>query len=295
MKKYNSSSSLLLLGLTCIHPVQNAVADSTGVNKQSSQPTRLSLANEYDQQANFPFQNYWYSEKFDGIRAFWDGRAFYTRQGNQIHAPQWFLEQMPNEALDGELWAGRGHFHAVQQTVLDNVPDDKSWKNIQFMTFDLPNHTGSYQARYLELTALLQQTNSPNIVLVEQHPIATQVQLEQLLDSIEKQRGEGIMLRNKNSVYRSGRSDDLLKVKSYQDDEAVVVGYKAGNGKYQNMVGSLLVKWRDGKTFYLGSGLTDDLREMPPPIGSEVNFRYNGLTHYGLPRFARFVRVIQDK
>ena len=47
------------------------------------------------------------SEKLDGVRAFWDGKDFYSRNGNRFHAPAYFKEGLPNHALDGELWGGK--------------------------------------------------------------------------------------------------------------------------------------------------------------------------------------------
>ena len=45
------------------------------------------------------------SEKFDGIRCFWDGEHLYSRNGKLIQSPTWFYEQLPRGvALDGELW-----------------------------------------------------------------------------------------------------------------------------------------------------------------------------------------------
>jgi hypothetical protein len=48
--------------------------------------------------------NRWMSEKFDGVRLFWDGSAFYSRQGKIIEVPDFVKSQMPKIALDGELW-----------------------------------------------------------------------------------------------------------------------------------------------------------------------------------------------
>jgi len=44
------------------------------------------------------------SEKLDGVRAYWDGKQFLSRQGNLYHAPAWFTEHLPAVPLDGELW-----------------------------------------------------------------------------------------------------------------------------------------------------------------------------------------------
>ena len=57
---------------------------------------------------------WWMSEKLDGVRAYWDGKQFFSRQGNRFYAPDWFLAGLPNMPLDGELWLGR---KAFQRTV----------------------------------------------------------------------------------------------------------------------------------------------------------------------------------
>jgi DNA ligase-1 len=36
---------------------------------------------------------WWLSEKLDGVRAFWDGRQFFSRLGNPFHVPDWFVER----------------------------------------------------------------------------------------------------------------------------------------------------------------------------------------------------------
>ena len=100
------------------------------------------------------------------------------------------------------------------------------------------------------------------------------------------------MLHKGSAPYRSGRSDDLLKLKPFDDAEARVIGYKPGRGQWEGMTGSLLVQSPDGKQFALGSGLSAELRKNPPALGSWVTYRYQGLHEKsGLPRFARFMRV----
>jgi len=37
---------------------------------------------------------YWMSEKYDGIRAFWDGGGLYTKSGNLLNPPKWWLSQL---------------------------------------------------------------------------------------------------------------------------------------------------------------------------------------------------------
>jgi DNA ligase-1 len=110
------------------------------------------------------------------------------------------------------------------------------------------------------------------------------------MDEVLAAGSEGLMLHHRDAFYRSGRSRDLLKLKRFDDAEAVVVGYNPGKGKYQGMVGSLKMRTEDGREFYVGSGLSDDQRRQPPPIGSLVTYRFQGLTGSGLPRFPVFLR-----
>ena len=44
------------------------------------------------------------SEKYDGVRAYWDGVEFYTLYGRVIVVPESVIKKMPPVALDGELW-----------------------------------------------------------------------------------------------------------------------------------------------------------------------------------------------
>jgi DNA ligase-1 len=67
-----------------------------------------------------------------------------------------------------------------------------------------------------------------------------------------------------------------------------------GRGKYAGMLGALVVQRPDGLRFRIGSGFSDAQRLHPPPLGSHVTYRYNGLTGNGVPRFARFLHIRHD-
>lgn len=103
------------------------------------------------------------------------------------------------------------------------------------------------------------------------------------------------MLHHGDSLYQAGRSDAILKVKTYQDAEAVVIGHTEGKGKYRGMLGALVVQDEAGRRFKLGSGFSDAQRQIPPPIGATVTYKYYGLTANELPRFASFLRVRHDE
>jgi DNA ligase len=86
------------------------------------------------------------SEKLDGVRAYFDGKCFISRQGNLYHAPDWFVAGLPNVPLDGELWLGR---KAFQRTVSIVRRQDQSdhWKQIRFLVFDAPGLAKGFEDR----------------------------------------------------------------------------------------------------------------------------------------------------
>ena len=258
-----------------------------GTVQASAEDTRppLLLANVFDEGADLPA--YWVSEKYDGIRAYWNGRDLLTRNGHSIAAPAWFTAGLPAVPLDGELWIGRSQFEDVARTVRDAIPDTTAWRAVRFMVFDLPAHPGTFDERLIALEGL---RLAPPAYAVEQFRVADIETLRRRLKEIVDAGGEGLMLHRGDSRYRSGRSDDLLKLKPLLDAEARVVGYVEGKGKYVGMLGSLRVERPDGTQFLLGTGFTDEQRRNPPAIGTDVTYSFNGLTAEGLPRFARFVR-----
>lgn len=236
--------------------------------------------------------DYYVSEKLDGVRALWTGKQLVTRSGNTISAPTWFTAALPdNTSLDGELWAGRGNFQQVTSTVLDATPDDTQWKAIKYMVFDLPTSDARFEQRLNVLNALIGDMASRYIQLVPQRKYNSLAALHAYQDQISHNNGEGLMLHHKNSHYVHGRSDSLLKLKPYQDAEAVVIGYEEGKGKYQGKMGAIWVLTPDNKKFKIGSGFADAERANPPAIGSVINYRHNGYTKNGIPRFTRFIRV----
>lgn len=236
----------------------------------------------------------WYmSEKYDGVRGIWDGRTMRTRNGTPIPLPHGLEKRMPPFPLDGELWAGRGNF-AAAQALLHADGDPKAWEGVRYMVFEVPEAPGPFMKRIAFLELWRKTLEAPFPEAVEQRRCQGEADLRAFLARVEEQGGEGVMLRRAGSAPGSGRNGDLLKVKSYMDDEAVVVGHNPGQGKYEGMTGSLLVEWR-GLRFSVGSGLTDALRKNPPPPGTLVTFKYWGLTNGGKPRFPVFWRVRKEK
>ena len=249
----------------------------------------LLLAKVYSDQEDLA--QWWVSEKLDGVRAYWDGRHLISRQGNRFAAPAWFTAGFPDTPLDGELWMGRGTFDELSGTVRQQTPDDALWRKVRYMVFDMPVPDLTFDERLARLTQLITEQGVDQLQLVKQYKVNNEQALMDDLEQVVARGGEGLMLHRGTSLYRAARSDDLLKLKTYEDAEAVVIAHLPGKGKYQGMMGALLVEMPDQRRFKIGTGFSDAQRADPPPIGSTITYKYFGKTSTQLPRFASFLRV----
>lgn len=129
----------------------------------------LMLAHDFDSAKHTVFG--WYmSRKLDGIRAFWDGgisrgllcqdvpyancakhdrflippkaTGLWSRYGQPIQAPDWWLAQLPKIPLDGELDAG--NFQLTSSIVRSSV-NPKDWEPIQYACFDIPSYDSVFE------------------------------------------------------------------------------------------------------------------------------------------------------
>jgi len=252
----------------------------------------LLLANELRPEIN-PV-NYLVSEKYDGVRAIWDGKTLRFRSGRTVGAPQWFIAKLPREPLDGELWLGRGKFESLSGIVRKAEPVDEEWRQLKYMIFELPEAPGTFAERARRIKEIVARVNWPQLVAVEQYYIPDRAALKRKLDEVVRGGGEGLMLHLADALYSTGRSDVLLKLKPLQDTEAVVIEHIPGKGKYEGMLGALRLKTPEGTIFQIGTGFNDATRKNPPPVGTIITYTYRGLTKTGLPRFASYLRIRED-
>lgn len=259
------------------------------IHAQSSDAPRPLLANIAH--SDIDPTPYLISEKYDGVRALWDGQTLRSRAGNVLAAPSWFIAKLPKKSLDGELWIARGQFEKLSGYVRKTTPQDDEWRHIKYMVFELPDATGTFAERYEQLKNIVAQSNFSQLIAVEQFRLSDNAALQRKLAEIVRVGGEGLMLHRADAPYITGRNDALLKLKPLDDAEATVIGYVPGKGKYEGKMGALQVETADGKRFQIGTGFTDVVRANPPAIGTLVTYTYRGLTKNGLPRFASYWRV----
>ena len=310
------------------------------------------------------------SEKFDGQRAIWDGgvtrgkpkkdvpwantlkderyvdeqisTGLWSRYGNVIHAPDWWLDSLPNCLLDGELYMERGAFQETRK-IVSRLSGGEGWKNIRFLVIDIPQRIALFQSGRInnpqfkkvihasECLKLFQGVPAGTFLMKDQVERINQTRLPpieaearekmyDMLNDVVSAGGEGLILRQFDRIWAPKRVPYLLKVKPMHDAEATVVGYVWGKGKHAGRMGAMIVQWED-KVFELGTGFTDDEREMYNKSsdlvghhyckgdetlpgtkandawsaymferGTSVTFRYVSLTDDGVPREARYWR-----
>ena len=231
------------------------------------------------------------SEKLDGVRAYWDGKTLSFRSGKKIMAPDWFIKALPGFALDGELWTKRDDFANISAIVRKKVPDEKQWRKIGYYIFEVPGQKGNLLQRLAVLKRYLKQHDVRFIHVIPQIKIYSMPQMERFYHKLVKQKAEGIVIRNPDLPYQTGRRSSILKRKPYQDADCVVKAILPGKGKFENQMGAILCHMKNGRDIKIGSGFTLQQRRKPPNIGDLITYKYYGLTRNKLPRFPVFMRI----
>ena len=247
------------------------------------------------------------SEKFDGVRAYWDGENLLSRQGKKLNAPLSFTKNFPKFALDGELYAKELKFEEIQASVMDKLPDEKAWGRLKFHIFDVPEASGGLLARLEVLAKFLKNEPNDNLIIIKQIKMRDNAQFLKFAENIIANGGEGAVVREPNAPYERKRSKNALKFKKFKDAECEVISINKGGGKYANLAGSLTCKAlggkddkekasepKEGTIFKIGSGLSDKNRQDPPKIGSMITYKFQNLTTNGKPRFPIFLRIRED-
>jgi len=264
----------------------------------------------------------WYaSDKLDGQRAFWDGgvsrgkekrivpwanmnqrheqicTGLWSRLGNVIAAPDWWLDKLPREELlDGELYIGPRTFEALRSIVGTHVPDEIEWKRVKYYVIDQPavscfgtegrinnpqfsrmiddqlvydflEHGPGALPFYTDTLEKLKRFENDVLVLHMQIKLCygeddAREQMERMMERVLNNHGEGLILRDPGAYWIPHRVKSLLKYKPFSESEGTVIGFIAGEGKYLGMIGSLTLNWK-GKRLQL-SGFTDIERYLPP-------------------------------
>ena len=206
---------------------------------------KVALANSYDKQkgkVNFDTQTWFASHKLDGVRclAIVDDNGtcnFFSRQGKTFDT----LDVLKNEieslnlcnmVFDGEVCVvdenGTEDFQGIMKEIKrkDHTIENPKYKIFDYLMlseFDtqvskrsLSDRLGKFNMVY---NTFNEQLNC--IDLLEQWKVESEEHFQELAELATKNNWEGLILR-KDCEYKGKRSNDLLKVKKFFDEEYVV-------------------------------------------------------------------------
>lgn len=250
------------------------------------------LAHKYKEGETNPV-GWWLSEKLDGVRAYWNGRCFYSRLGNAFFAPSWFTKGLPKDMhLDGELFGGRKKFQSTVSIV--KTPEHQHWNKIMYHVFDAPHlEKEPFEKRMKAVSDYFDKVKCDYVKVVAQEKCKGQDHIDKELKRIIALGGEGLMIRQPGSKYERTRSKTLLKIKKFHDAEAIVIGYEPSKSN-PGLTGALWVKMANGKKFKVGSGLTNKDRRSPPKKGTIITYKFQEYSNSGTPRFPTYVGIRID-
>lgn len=169
-----------------------------------------------------------------------------------------------------------------------------NWDGIRLHVFDVPQAQGNLYQRLETASKWLKSHPSARFTVIPQVKVRDKQHALDFLKQVEALGGEGVMLRQPEARYASGRNGQLLKLKSEYDDECTVTRHYEGKGRNVGRLSAVGCKNRYGE-FRIGSGFKDKDRDHPPKIGALITYRYRGFTQKGTPKFATFVRVRSDR
>ena len=272
------------------------IAESRAKASVSEVPLPM-LAHEFGKRGkSFPFPCY-VQRKFDGTRCVAvPGVGLFSRNRKKYPHMEHILEDLkglPSDLiLDGELYSDSLTFQEIVGLVKRETlkaGDIEKMKQIYYHVYDII-YDAKYEERLYRLGMLFKECKFKYIRLVETEECSDRDMLKVLHDKYVAEGFEGIMLRNKNGLYKVGqRSVDLLKYKEFMDDEYEVVDFKEGDGVEKGCV-IWVCKTAKGQTFACRPAGThaeraEYLKNGGDYIGRKLSIRFQELTDEGLPRF----------
>lgn len=282
----------------------------------------MMLAHKYDS-AKHGIGGWYMSEKLDGQRCYWDGgisrglikssvpwantakdsryvtapvaTGLWSRYGNVIHAPDWWLDKLPAFPLDGELYVE--HDRQRLRTIISKLEPGPEWEGVGYHIFDAPPYPSDGEIKTTNFKKVItgckefldgrmaggrcfhdnyrwlsgQDLGIADLLPQERLPMATseaEARVKEQLEAVTSSGGEGLMLRDPYSYWMPHRCHTLVKVKKLDDMEGTVIGYTTGRrtelgSKLLGKMGALILDI-GGKRLEL-SGFTDAERELTDP------------------------------
>src|ERR1035437_545346 len=247
--------------------------------------------------------------KYNGHRVVITKNGAFTRTGERyeiiphiVKALIPLFEKYPDLVLDGE---GYNHIYRYKLCELNkilrtsvNITDEllaRSEALVRLYVYDgygfetITEETGCYERRQA-LNDILEGLDY--VVWVPFKVANTLEEVYSIYTEYIEEGYEGAMIRNWDAPYQHKRTNDLLKVKPEDDDEAVILAIHKGVGNASNFAAKAFLRMVDGREFNATFKGPEEqkmeiLKHPENWVGKEVTFLYNNVTGYNIPNFAR--------
>jgi len=254
------------------------------------------LAHDYNKRGKSIQFPCYVQRKFDGTRCvgipqkglFSRNRKAYPHLEHIVRE----LNQLRSEfVLDGELYSDTLTFQEIVGLVKRETlkkGDEELQTKIKYHIYDLINDK-PYHLRLKMLQALFTQYKFQQLILVKTDECVSEDHMKELHGQYVAEGYEGIMLRNKNGLYKNVRSSDLQKFKSFYDEEFQIINFKEGEGLEKGCV-IWVCQTENGQIFNCRPrGSREDRMKLfengQKYIGKQLTVRAQELTNEGIPRF----------
>jgi ATP-dependent DNA ligase len=252
--------------------------------------------------------------KLDGIRCIVTKNGMFSRNGKAIISAPHIRESLeglfkkhPDLIFDGELYADKfaNDFNKIVSLVKKTKPTDtdlaESKKQIEYHIYDLPSSNKTFVKRMWDLGILFSTYLNlhPYCRIVETYSCNNEDEVMELYGGYVEKGYEGQMLRT-NGKYENKRSKNLLKHKSFVDDEYTILDIVEGEGNRTGTAGYMVFETIDGKPFKSNvKGTWDETAEMLKSkkklIGKQATIKYFNLTPDGIPRFPYVINIDRNE
>ena len=235
--------------------------------------------------------------KLDGVRLWLTYDRAYSRSGKEFTTQvKHLLQSVPeNMILDGELYKHGIPFDTISGC-LRNVANNDNGELMEFHVYDIVDTSQPYEYRLRNLRNTM--FNNTYIKTVKTHRADCIDTIMKYHEAFALQGYEGLMVRNKSSVYEYKRSYHLQKLKTFTDSEFKIIGAKEALGEDRGTA-ILQCETSDKTPFWVRPVGPRELRtrmlsNIDELLGKYLTVKYQNLTENGVPRFPVGLRIRED-
>jgi DNA ligase-1 len=235
--------------------------------------------------------------KLDGVRSIFFNNALTSRNGKPFTGLEHIIAELAPATkagliLDGEVYSTKLSFQQFVGLVKKKkftAEDKEQLKFVNLWVYDCVNDQ-PFEERLATLKDFFAKNKFTQIHLLPTEECKKREDLKGFHDKFVLEGNEGLMVRNKQSLYQLGsRSNDLQKYKEFEDAEYPVVGFTDGQGIEKGLV-IWTCKTKEGKEFHVRPRGTHEERaalfkKAQSYIGKELTVRYQELSEDNIPRF----------